>query len=225
MQPAPEYAMGANCCIPRAGGGAASLGRAAQVVASQTAASRSATSRATPAAGGHPETPEEREAVESARVGADFSLEGRMFYAKVVDVHDGDTCRVVFVLRGELTQFVARMAGYDSPELRPPLAKPNREAEIAAAKAARDALQELATARKAVYIRCGKFDKYGRLLVRMYRTAKAGAGPGAGQHVNGYQTPPNTDCINELMVQMGHGVPYDGGTKTPFGYLDPPAPF
>lgn len=139
----------------------------------------------------------------NATRGEDFSFEGQRFVAKVVDVYDGDTVRVRFYDRprpaGQLVQYRARMAGYDSPEMRPPKASPSRQAEIKAAHAARDALAgRLAEIRPhpwVVEIECGAFDKYGRLLVTVYA---------AGEN------------LNEWMVQNGHGVPYDGGTKAQF---------
>ena len=48
-----------------------------------------------------------------------------------------------------------------------------------------------------VYIECGNFDKYGRLLVTMY--AEDG------------------ENINEWMIKKGYGVPYEGGRKIPWG--------
>ncbi len=128
----------------------------------------------------------------------DFSFNGMRFLAKVVDVYDGDTVRVTFRYGRSLTQYRARMAGYDSPEMKPPKSDPNRDAEKQAAIAARDALiQKLGD--MIVLIDCGPFDKYGRILITMYTGS-------AENSVN----------VNEWMLEQGHGVPYDGGTKTPF---------
>ena len=129
------------------------------------------------------------ELLEAVR-GKDFSFKGERFAAKVVDVHDGDTCRVVFRFGGRLIQYVARLHGYDSPEIHPLKSKPNRDAEIAAAGAARDALA--ARTQGLVEIVCGEFDKYGRLLVMMSKDGES---------------------VNDWMVANGHGVPYDGGKK------------
>ena len=134
-----------------------------------------------------------------AKLTDDFSFKGMRFLAKVVDFYDGDTVRVVFRFQGGLIQYRVRMAGYDSPEMKPPKAKPNRDAEIAAAHAARAALIAK-VANDLVYIECGPFDKYGRLLVTMYKR-------------NGTK---NGESLNEWMVANRHGVPYDGGKKTQF---------
>ena len=48
-----------------------------------------------------------------------------------------------------------------------------------------------------VTLKCGKFDKYGRILVEIYV---------------------NNICINEKMIEEGHGRPYDGGLKNEWFY-------
>lgn len=142
----------------------------------------------------------------AAERAADYSLEGRRLSAKVVDVYDGDTIRVVFrggAYDGPLVQYRARMAGYDSPELHPRRAAAGRVAEAAAGRAAKEALAGCVLGR-CVALRCGPFDKYGRLLVTVYAPLGDDQNPGARAT--------NTN-INEWMVAHGHGVPYDGGAK------------
>lgn len=126
----------------------------------------------------------------------DFSFDGQEFSAKVVDVYDGDTIRIVFNWRGEYVQWMARMVGYDSPEMRQPVAEPNRDRLKAAAVAARDALRAQILD-KVVIVRCGKFEKYGRILVTVF--APCGLG---------------VTNVNEWMLSRGYGRPYDGGKKT-----------
>lgn len=137
-------------------------------------------------------------AATSGGAAGDFSYAGQRLAAKVVDVYDGDTIRVVFRSGGRLVQHRARMAGYDSPEMKPPRASATRDREIAAAVAARDALRRAVDGRL-VEIACGPFDKYGRVLVTVYVPAATG-------HVD----------VNAWMVAAGHGVPYAGGAKAPF---------
>jgi len=139
-----------------------------------------------------------------AERGLDFSFDGMSFPAKVVDLYDGDTVRVCFRLKGEIIQWRARMAGYDSPEMKPSKASPTRVAERAAALAARDALAAKVGGRL-VTIECGPFDKYGRLLVTILLP-----GPGGAPNLS------KGENVNEWMVAQGHGVPYDGGTKKTF---------
>ena len=55
-----------------------------------------------------------------------FTLEGQTKICKVVDIYDGDTCRVVFNHNGCINKWNVRMNGYDSPEMRPSRLLPNR---------------------------------------------------------------------------------------------------
>ena len=66
-----------------------------------------------------------------------FSLEDMYLQCKVVNVYDGDTCKVVFPMNGKLYRWNVRLSGYDTPEMRPPKSQENREEEIAAAKEAK----------------------------------------------------------------------------------------
>jgi endonuclease YncB( thermonuclease family) len=129
-----------------------------------------------------------------------LSLEGYFSAAKVVSVYDGDTCRVVIPFKGEFYKWNVRLDGYDTPEMRPSRSKPNRDAEIAAAKAAKKYLISLVmeSPNQIVYIKCNDFDKYGRLLASIYIH------------------PEDNVSVNEMMVQNGHGYNYDGGTKRVF---------
>lgn len=124
-----------------------------------------------------------------------FSLNGKEFLAKVVNIYDGDTCRCVFMLNGEMVKFNCRMNGYDTPEIRPRLNVENRKEVINKAKEARDYLKDLVKD-KLVYLKCGKFDKYGRLLADIY--------VGDGE---------NKLWINKDMIDNKYGYEYDGGKK------------
>ena len=70
-----------------------------------------------------------------------FSLEGTYCKCKVVNVYDGDTCKVVFPLHDKMYRWNVRLTGYDTPEMRPSRSKENRDEEIKAAKIARDYLK------------------------------------------------------------------------------------
>lgn len=118
-----------------------------------------------------------------------FSLDGQIHQAKVVNIYDGDSIKVVIILNNTLTRFTIRMSGYDSPELR----TKNEEEKKAGIKA-RDILKNKIL-NKIVVLHCGKFDKYGRLL--------------------GYIFVNNTN-INEWMISNNYGYRYDGGTKVQF---------
>lgn len=106
---------------------------------------------------------------------------------KCIKVYDGDTFHIAAVVNGDVYRFVARMYGYDSPELRTKNAK-EKEAGYKA-KAALDKR----IGGKTVSVFCHPIkEKFGRLLVTI--------SDGEGE-------------INKWMVENGHGTPYFGGTK------------
>lgn len=142
-----------------------------------------------------------------------FSLSGMEFDAKVVDVYDGDTCTVIFNLSGNLVKFKCRCKGYDSPEIKPPKDAKNREEIIFNANKSKnffinqvtnlgieenvihnknDLKSKLLSSHKLIKIKTYEWDKYGRLLADFYNGSVS---------------------INKLMIENGHGYPYDGGTK------------
>lgn len=120
-----------------------------------------------------------------------FSLSGQVEDAKIVDVYDGDTIRAVIILHGKPVQFIVRMLGYDSPEIKPRLNIKNREDEIKNAKIAKHVISEKIL-NKIVKLHCGKWDKYGRLLGVVFV-----------DELN----------VNEYMIENNYGYPYTGGTK------------
>lgn len=126
-----------------------------------------------------------------------FSLEGLVKLCKVVDVYDGDTCRVVFEHNGSFNKWTIRMTGYDTPEIRPRKNLPNREEIKAKARESRDFLKSkiMGYPEQLVFIKCACFDKYGRLLGEIFTDKEL------------------TYNINLLMITAGYGYPYDGGTK------------
>jgi len=125
-----------------------------------------------------------------------FSFHGYSFWALPTNVYDGDTLSLVFIHEGKPVKYRCRTLGYDSPEMKPSLANPNRHNEIELAKAAKERFHTLLSAHptKTVFAKCGKFDKYGRLLVELWNDI-------------------DTESINEIMVKEGHGKPYDGRKK------------
>jgi endonuclease YncB( thermonuclease family) len=158
----------------------------------------------------------------------DFSLKGQDFVGKVVDIYDGDTCKVVLLYKGEYAKFTCRLFGLDTPEMKPPMSKPNREEEIAAAKRCRNRFIQLATNcridigmldlskkdikammndnSKLVRVVCGEFDKYGRLLVTLYdkNDIECNTMNGGGK------------SFNSILVEEKYANPYYGGTKETF---------
>ena len=114
----------------------------------------------------------------------EFNLKGKKLTGKVVDIYDGDTCKIVVELDGKLVKFSCRLLGINAPEIKPLKNKENREQEKIEAKKCRNRLFELCTNcslddnkkikdeidnnRKLVIVECFDWDKYGRLLVYIY---------------------------------------------------------
>ena len=114
----------------------------------------------------------------------DFSLIGQNVLARVVDIYDGDTCICVLKLFDKMFKFRIRLAGIDTCEL-----KSANGANRLLALAARKRLYQLVTKDMTefddtiirndlreklnsnsyiVRLVCDNFDKYGRLLCRVY---------------------------------------------------------
>jgi endonuclease YncB( thermonuclease family) len=142
--------------------------------------------------------------------GRDFTLEGQTCLGKVVDVYDGDTVRLVFKPEPFSThvQLVARMAGYDSPEMKQPTQESEHERarKRALAVAARDRLAGLVL-HQIMSVRCGPFDKYGRVMVTLESPNRQG-----WQDRQDRRPAPT---VNDIMVAEGHGKPYSGRTAKP----------
>ena len=126
-----------------------------------------------------------------------FSLEGQTKICKVVDIYDGDTCRVVFNHNGHINKWNIRMNGYDSPEMRPSKKLENRDEIKKKALESKNYLKSLVcnSNEKLVYLKCGGFDKYGRLLGELYVNLE------------------DEKSVNQQMIDNGHGYEYHGGTK------------
>ncbi len=127
-----------------------------------------------------------------------FTFNGKTFLAKPVNVYDGDTFSIIFEYTpgGELIKYRCRCYGYDSAEMKPRLDFAGREEEIVKANAAKARLIELLGAHPTglVKVECLDFDKYGRILVKVWNQV-------------------SSFSVNDMMVAEGHGKPYFGGTK------------
>jgi len=124
----------------------------------------------------------------------DFTFKGKKCYAKVVDLYDGDTGRIVFRDNLQMKQYKFRMYGVDTPELKPSLSLKNRDKEIKKAKQAKQYVADLIL-NQVIWVEMLDFDKYGRLLVKIYQN---------------YST---KQSIAELLIEKKLGYSYFGGTK------------
>lgn len=104
---------------------------------------------------------------------------------RIVDVYDGDTFTALIVSDGVVYRRRCRCMGYDSPEMK------GKNVDKTKAIAARDYLRDIAP--KGVFtLNFNGTDKYGRLLVSF---------------------DVGDETITSHMIRLGHGIPYDGGTK------------
>jgi endonuclease YncB( thermonuclease family) len=148
----------------------------------------------------------------------EFSLNGIRTIGKVVDVYDGDTCKIILANSNVLMRFNCRLKFLDTPEMKPLRNKPNRDVEIVNAMRCRNKLIQLVTNcqlslddkltkvqvkkllnsnDKVIQVQCHEFDKYGRLLVELYLGDKT---------------------VNTTLVEEGFAKSYNGGTKDVFVY-------
>lgn len=115
-----------------------------------------------------------------------FSFNKLKFNAKVIKVYDGDTIWVAIKYNHKYVKIKVRLLGIDTPEIRTKSLEEKEKGILA-----RDYLSNLIL-NKIVKLHCDKFDKYGRLLGKIYFKNK---------------------CVNDTMIDKGYGVSYDGGSK------------
>jgi hypothetical protein len=125
-----------------------------------------------------------------------FTFNNLVFDAKPCHIYDGDTFSAIFEYKGEYIKYRCRCLGYDTPEMKPLLSKPNRDEEIRLAKLAKERFTELLNKNPdgLIKIKCHGFEKYGRILVTIYNNI-------------------DKDSINDIMIKEKHGKPYSGGSK------------
>ena len=118
----------------------------------------------------------------------EFSLKNEVKKAKVVSVYDGDTIRVVFPILNKLYKWNCRITGVDTPELRT-----RDELEKKYGYEVRDKLRDKILD-KVVTVKCGDFDKYGRLLIDIYCDNE-------------------TRRVSNWLIENKYAFAYNGGTK------------
>jgi endonuclease YncB( thermonuclease family) len=140
-----------------------------------------------------------------------FTLQDNIYTAKVIDIYDGDSVTCAFNIFDKYYKFNVRLAGIDTCELK----SKNREQGLRA----RMRLYELVTGRDSVGIdiniarknlrqkmkeskclvtlRCGSFDKYGRLLGWLYNIEDIEL----------------QKSFNDTLVSEKHAYPYFGEKK------------
>jgi endonuclease YncB( thermonuclease family) len=115
-----------------------------------------------------------------------FSLKRLKAKAKVVSIHDGDTCDLAFYRGEEMVRFNCRLEDIDAPELQEANGELVRDflAHLCMGKDAdefddakiwnkKDLQKELNKSENLVYAVFGKFGKYGRALVTLKKSSRA----------------------------------------------------
>ena len=149
-----------------------------------------------------------------------FSLDGKTLESKCIDIYDGDSATFAVIVNGELYKFKMRLSGIDTPEIRPSKNNPNREEEKNAAIYVRNRFLQLVVDqeidltkkykkkevkqilkdnRKIVYLKCGKFGKFGRCLVKVF--------------INKDDLEDKTKSVNKTLLNENLAYKYYGGTK------------
>jgi len=143
-----------------------------------------------------------------------FSLNGLITHAKLLSNYDGDTGDILFIYNEMPIRMKARFAGYDTCEIKPSLKDPKRDEKKKRAYEAKERLWYLCTNtndmksyhKTLIKIKCGEFDKYGRLLIIAYN-----------ENVDFESLEDDKSqfdlSINAQMINEGHGYLYEGGTK------------
>lgn len=108
-------------------------------------------------------------------------------WAKIVAVYDGDTVTLLLPFKGKLVRWRTRLMGYDAPEM-----KSSDEVEKAKARSAKFFLINILP-KQWFRVKIHGIDKYGRLLVDLKYKKKH---------------------VSQIMIEKGHGVSYDGKTKS-----------
>jgi micrococcal nuclease len=120
---------------------------------------------------------------------------------KILRIVDGDT--VDIAMAGDdkrVFKYRVRLYGIDTPEKRPPKTNADRDKEIEASRASKDALMGMfQKSGNYVTVQLYKPDKYGRLLGTFYDR-------------NGVD-------VNQWMIEQGHAVAYFGKTKKSFAEI------
>ena len=149
-----------------------------------------------------------------------FTLEGQTISGKCVDIYDGDTMTLSVCISNKIYKFKMRLSGIDTPEIRPKKSNPNREEEKLAAIYVRNRVLQLIVKddinlekkytkkevrkilgenKNIVHLKCGKFDKFGRCLVKVF--------------LNKEDLNDKTKSINKILINEKLAYKYYGKTK------------
>jgi endonuclease YncB( thermonuclease family) len=138
-----------------------------------------------------------------------YSFDGQYKYASFDNIYDGDTADIYFIENDKVIRSAFRFYGYDSAELKPLRADPNRNYIIRQAILDKEFLISQLN-NKYFVVQFMKNEKYGRMMGKVWKVTDASIDE------NKLSTHPElTDGnqINLIMIKNGHGKPYFGGKK------------
>lgn len=149
-----------------------------------------------------------------------LSFDGEIYRGKCVKSYDGDTCHFNLYTKIGTHRWTVRLMHLDAPEIRT-----NNETEKLHAVACRDTLKHLILNRYCI-VRCGKMDKYGRLLGEIYVKYfidHDGNITTFDVPVTGEEEKENTNIetllnVNMWMIHNTSCVEYEGKTKEVFDF-------
>lgn len=121
-----------------------------------------------------------------------YSFCGETDLCWVTKCYDGDSIHVIRVINKKPYKIRCRLSGIDTAEIR---SHDNDERELAIKT--RDLLRGMIY-NQYIWVSFGDFDKYGRVLCHLY-TSKKEVRSGTS--------------VNKKLIDMGHALAYDGGTK------------
>lgn len=137
----------------------------------------------------------------------EFTLSGYFAKAYVISVYDGDTIKINMKFGDKIYLWNCRLQGIDTPEIKVKRKgksseeiKKLEELKLVGLEA-KQYLSDLIL-RKYIYVKCGHFDKYGRLLVLVFLED------------NNKKLDFKSSVNHDVMEKYGN--PYDGGTKDEF---------
>jgi endonuclease YncB( thermonuclease family) len=140
----------------------------------------------------------------------EFSFNGTKCWARVVSVYDGDSPTIVFPFNDKMLKFSTRVYGIDTSEIKShdPACKEravkarNRLVELitkapfpSQISTKKDIQKLLAQDVHLVWVECMEFDKYGRVLIKMWGS------------------PQDTKSFADILIEEKVAYPYFGGTK------------
>ena len=137
-----------------------------------------------------------------------FTLENNVYLAKCVKCYDADSIHIVINFGDKLSRFICRLYGIDTAELRS-----KNPDEKKYARESRDYLKTIILD-KLIIVKCGEFDKYGRLLVDVYPFDD-------NLNIvdlleNGGSDLKQESSINNHLIEKKYAYKYLGGTKVDF---------